>query len=261
MKNRLCYFLALTLFIASKGTAQTTDSLKNAVTLTYNYYHFNKQFTSDWQIGNIEYKRQTKAGAFLGRFNYANRLQQNGWQAEAEAYPVLSKKVYAYAGIGYSGQMPVFPKWRSGASLFVSLPKAWEVEGGFRQLYFDKNIWIGTAGVSKYAGSWLLNFRSYISMDAPVANQAYFFTLRNYFKNEKDYAWLQLGSGISPDEARNVQLTAKNNLSSRCINAGSKLSLSKRTQMLLSLGYWRNEYGQDIYGNQFFGAAGISHLF
>ncbi len=115
MKNR---FIVVAICIAAcfSGVAQTTDSLKNTLTVNYNYYHFDKQFTNDWQIGSLEYKRKTSSGAFLGRVNYGNRLQQKGWQFEGEAYPILSKKVYAYAGFSYATKMPVFPKWRSGAS-------------------------------------------------------------------------------------------------------------------------------------------------
>ena len=72
--------------------AQQTDTLpfKNTITVQYDYFHFDKQFTNDWHIAGIEYKHETKKGALLGRLNYANRLAQNGWQAELEAYTKFS---------------------------------------------------------------------------------------------------------------------------------------------------------------------------
>ena len=127
--------------------------------------------------------------------------------------------------------MPVFPKWRTGLSLFISLPKAWEVEGGFRQLYFDENIWIGTAGVSKYAGNWLFNVRTFFRPDEAGSNQSYFFNARKYLKTERDYVWFQVGRGVSPDETRNVQIRTNMKLASTKLEAGTYVSLSKRTQL------------------------------
>ncbi len=261
MKNQLTATLAFCLALSLTATAQKTDSLPNAVTVSYNYHHFDQPNATHWHIGSLEYQRQTKAGTFLARANYANRLQQHGLQLEAEAYPVLSKKVYAYVGMGYSANRPVFPHWRSGASLFVSLPKAWEAEGGFRHLHFYQNIWMGTAGLSKYAGAWLLNFRSFISLEAPADNQSYFFSARRYFKNEKDYAWLQLGSGISPDETRNVLINSNYRLSSKSVMAGTKLSLNKRSQFMLSAVWAVNEWTADSHTNQLTFSAGVVQRF
>ena len=254
-------FLCLSL-VFRVSFAQSNDSLKNTFSISYDYAHFNKQFTDDWHIAALEYKRQTKAGAVLGRINYADRLQQQGLQVEAEAYPVISKKVYAYVGAGYSNKMPVFPKWRTGASVFVSLPKAWETEVGFRHLYFTKNIWIGSAGLSKYAGSWLLNARSFFSLNKLGIDQSFFITARKYLKNEKDYLWLQLGTGISPDESRNIQLGESSaTLSSRKIIGGAKVSVSKRNQVIVSAGITQDEYLPKTFGNQFIGSIGLTQKF
>lgn len=255
-------FFAVLLAVAQSSFAQSKDSLKNTITVTYDYYHFNKQFNHDWHIAGLEYKRQTKVGAFIGRINYADRLQQRGLQVESEAYPVLSKKMYAYVGAGYSDKMPVFPKWRTGASLFLSLPKAWEAEGGFRHLRFVKNNWIGTAGISKYAGNWLLNARSFFSLNKLGIDQSFFLTARRYLKNEKDYLWLQVGTGISPDESRNIQLGESGaTLSSKKLIVGGRLSLSKTNQVLFSTGITRDEYLPKTFGNQFIGSIGLTQKF
>jgi len=249
-------------FACNQCLGQSSDSLKNTITATYDYNHFTKQFNHDWHTAGLEYKRQTAAGAFIGRINYASRLQEQGFQYEAEAYPVVSKKVYAYIAAGYSNKMPVFPKWRSGASVYVSLPKAWEVEAGFRQLYFSKNIWIGTAGLSKYAGIWLLNARSFFSLNELGIDQSFFVTARRYLKNEKDYLWLQAGSGISPDESRNVQLGESNiTLSSQKIVGGARLSIGKRNQLIFSAGVTRDEYRPGVFGNQVLGSLGLAQQF
>lgn len=174
---------------------------------------------------------------------------------------MISKKIYAYAGLSFANDVPVFPRWRTGSTLYYAFAKGWEAEGGFRYLYFDKSIWIGTAGMSKYVGSWLLNARSFFSLHAPFRSQSYFLKAQRFLKNEKDYVWLQAGSGVSPDESRNIQLNAASPLISKRVAAGAKISLAQRLQLSLAAGYARDEYRAKTYGGQYNGSAGLSLRF
>ena len=259
MKNHLSLLaFCIALYVSVFG--QTTDSLKNSISLQYHYQHFDKPAT-DWHVAGLEYGRKTKTATYLGRINFANRFQQNGWQAEAEADPVLSKKLYAYTGLSYSPHVPVFPEWRGGFSLFVNLPSAWEAEGGLRYLYFEKSTFIGTAGISKYLGLWLLNFRAFASFNNELADPSFFLTARRYFSNEKDYAWLQLGSGISPDETRNVQIGSNTSLSSKLILAGLRKTISGNFVGNLSGGWSRDEVTEGNFGNRLYGSIGVQQHF
>jgi YaiO family outer membrane protein len=237
------------------------DTLPNTFSILYEHTHFDKQFSNDWKIASLEYKRHTGFGTLVGRVNYANRFAKSGWQAEVESYPVISKKFYAYAGVSYANDVPVFPKWRTGSTLYYTFVKSWEAEGGFRYLYFDRSIWMGTASISKYAGAWLLNARFFFSVRAPFENQSFFLKAQRYLKNEQDYVWLQVGSGVSPDEARSIQLNMAAKLVSKRINAGAKLSLNKSMQLMLSAGYARDEYRIKTFGSQYNGSAGLSLKF
>ena len=157
------------------GAQIASDSLKNSISVHYDHYYFDRPEAKSWNMGSIEYKRVAKSASYIGRLQYADRLNKKGVQLEGESYIVLSKKVYTYFGLGYSPNMPVYPQWRTGATVYVSIPKGWEVEGGYRHLRFDKNIWIGTAGVSKYAGRWLLNVRSFAGLEKPLNSQSLLF--------------------------------------------------------------------------------------
>lgn len=260
MKNR---FFLLLIIIASSAQlhAQKKDSLPNSFTITYDHYHFDKQFEKDWKIAALEYKRKASFGALIGRINYANRFGENGLQFEAEAYPAYSKKVYSYVAIGYSSSLPVFPKFRAGYSVYVNMNKGWEGEAGVRYLYFDENVWIGTLGLSKYVGSWLLNGKAYLSGKTSSVDQSYFFTARRYFSNEKDYAWLQLGTGVSPDEVRNIQISSPAKLSSQRINAGLRKTFLKYNQAIIGIGWAQDEYLPGTYGNQFSATIGYARKF
>jgi YaiO family outer membrane protein len=260
MVSRIVLLILSIVFIFSLSEAQVADTLKNTISVNYSYHHFDRQFKDQWQLGSIEYKRTTFLGAVLARINYADRLGREGLQYEVDVYPKLSEKVYLYANIGYSNKMPVFPKWRSGLSIFLSLPKGWEAEGGVRQLRFTENIWIGTAGLSKYAGTWLLNVRSFFGPDKE-SSQSYFFNARKYLKNEKDFIWFQVGRGVSPDEARNIQINTNLKLGSTKLEAGTRLFISKRNQLSLSAGWSRDEFLPEVFGNQYFGSLGINQLF
>jgi YaiO family outer membrane protein len=260
MKNRYCPQLILA-FILSSTQLYAQDSLKSTVQLNYNYNHFDRQFAQDWQQGSVEYKRQLRIGAVLGRMSYADRFSKKGWQAEAEAYPKLSKKIYAYLGVGYSPDLPVFSKFRSGTSLYLSLPKAWEIEGGTRVLYFEKAVWVLVGGISKYAGHWLLNVRSFISPGASSIDRSYFASGRYYFSSKNSYAWIEVGTGISPDENRSVQLNDGDQLTTRRISSGIKYFTGKTMVLTVSIGYSHDEFLPDTYGHELFGSLGFGVLF
>lgn len=257
---RKIIFTACFFFSFSAVFAQN-DSLQNAITISYEHVYFDKQFANDWRVVSLEYKRRTGMGTLLGRLSGANRFQRSGWLGELEAYPVISKKLYAFAGIGFSNDVPVFAQWRTGSTLYYNFAKGWEAEGGFRFLYFDRSIWMGTAGMSKYVGAWLLNARSFFSIHAPFSNQSFFVKAQRYLKNEKDYVWMQVGSGVSPDESRSIQLNTAVNLVSNRVNAGARLSLSNMVQAILAAGYARDEYREKTFGNQFNGSVGVNLRF
>lgn len=236
------------------------DTLRQAVSVNYEHSHFSKQFEEDWKIASVEYKQKTNAVTLIGKLNVAQRFGQQGFQAEAQAYPKFSRRVYAFVGASYSNNNPVFPAYTTGATLYVGLKGGWEVEGGYRQLKFNDHIWVGSGGMSKYFGNWLFNVTAYISIQAPSDNQSYFVTAKRFFKDPREMVWVQAGSGISPDERRNIQLTTAN-LRSKRVNTGTKFFVRKNTLLQLTAGYSRDEFREKTFGNQWNGSAGFSFLF
>lgn len=255
-----CMMLLLVLCYLN-ASAQPTDSMVNAISILHEQNHFDQQFEDPWYLTSLQYARKTKGAVWIGKINHANRFGSGGLQYEAEAYPKLGKKFYAYVAVAYSNDVPVFSKWRSGISLFIPAATGWEAEAGFRLLYFNDNIWIGTAGLSKYAGMWLINIRSFLSFNNPTQDVSVFLNARKYFKNEADYFWLQVGRGVSPDESRSIQLNTSEQLTSNRISSGIKFSLSKHIQMLFSAGWSADRYAPAKEGNQYFGSAGLEFRF
>jgi len=224
---------------------------KNAISITYNYSHFDKQFDDDWHIVGVSYKRVTPIGSVILRGNYANKFSSNGTQIELEAYPRLSKMFYLYVGGAYSGDVGLFPKYRTGVSLNANLPHSFEAEIGYRQLYFSNNIWMYTASVGKYYKNFWFNLRTYITPDSKNISHSYTGTIRYYTKSAQDYIAFQIGTGISPEENRN-NLLENETYKLKTFKIGVEYNFSLKSNAF-SLGtmYYNQEYLPNTKGNQF----------
>lgn len=235
---------------------------KNALSVIYNLTHFDKQFDEDWHIVGLSYKRVTKYGSVILRGNYANKFGADGKQIELEAYPRISKTFYLYVGAGYSEDVGIFPKYRTGVSLFANLPKSFEGELGYRQLYFSDNIWMYTASVGKYYKNYWFNVRTYLTPDHKNISHSYTGTVRYYTKGANDYFGIQVGSGISPEESTN-NLLANENFKLKTFKAGCEytFSVKKLNIFTLTFLYSNQEYRINQKGNQFDFSIGYTRNF
>ena len=258
MKNQILLLSALALCCLSSA-AQNPDSSKNSIAVLYNYQYF-QHTNSNWKITGLEYGRKAPRLTWLLRANYAQRFGRDGWQGELEAYPKFSPHLYAYTSVGYSSDVPVFPRWRFGLSLYYVLPKGWEAEGGLRYLKFEGPVYIATVGLSKYLSSWWLNAKGYGSFTAGFTDPSFFVTARKYLRQEQDYAWLQLGTGISPDDTRNVQFSS-NRLASRMALIGIQKSFFRGIQFTLGTGYSRDEFTEGVWADRWYATTGLRMAF
>ena len=181
------------------------NSSVNKIGVTYDYIHFDKEF-APWQLVSLEYGRQTGAGSIIGFVNYANRFNEDGVQYEVDAYPHISKTFYAYVSGAYSGNVGVFPHARAGFSLYANLPSSFEGDIGFRYLHFSGDTWIYTASIGKYIGNFWFNFRTYLTPPIGSVSQSYTLKVRYYTGGADDYLSLGVGTGISPDDPKDINL-------------------------------------------------------
>lgn len=225
---------------------------KNAVGLTYNFVHFDKQFDDDWHIVGVSYKRATPIGSVIFRTNYANKFADNGVQFELEAYPRISKMFYLYVGAGYSDNVGIFPNYRTGVSLYANLPASFEGEIGYRQLYFTDNIWMYTASVGKYYQNFWFNLKTYLTPGQNNISQSYAGTIRYYTKGANDYLGFTTGTGISPEENRsNLLDNSIYKLKTFKVGAEYNFSINRTNLFSLSSTYYNQEYKINEKGNQF----------
>lgn len=180
-----------------------TNKLKYHIGVNYGVDIFNRSFDPAQNL-SLQLGKTTKWGSALARVNYSNRFNQSGIQPEIEVYPRISKGIYAYINYGYSNSI-LYPKHRSGAELFFSLPKSIELSGGLRNLYFNTNntTTILTTSASWYFKSNWLSLRAY-AIPSKEIGTSYSLALsyRKYFKDNNTYLTVNAGAGYSPDERR-----------------------------------------------------------
>lgn len=184
---------------------------KRMISVGYDYLHFDRRYnnalhTNPWQLGSVAYTRFGQWGSLTGRINHASRFGRSGGQAELEASPNLGTVFHAYTLVSLAGSESLFPRFRTGASLFARLPAKLEAEVGFRYLLFDRDIWLYTLAVSKYTGKFWFNLRTYLVPGTGAVAPTYLGTVRYYYHTADDFVGLVAGTGISPDESRGALL-------------------------------------------------------
>lgn len=235
---------------------------KNAIGVTYNFVHFDKQFADNWHIVGLSYRRATSIGSFIFRTNLAQKFGDNGIQFEVEGYPRLSKMFYLYTGVGYSNQVGIFPKYRTGVSLYANLPQSFEGEIGYRQLHFNDDVWMYTASVGKYYQNLWFNLRTYLTPGNSNLSHSYTGTVRYYTKGANDYLGFQIGTGISPDENRSNLLEPQiYKMKTYKIGLDYNFTLGKRNIFWIQGTYFNQEYQRETRGNQYDLTLGFNRTF
>ncbi len=229
----------------------------NAITVNYSYEKFNKIF-SPWQLGYIQYSRQTPLGTAILRANFGNRFDTPGTQYEIDMYPRFANGLYAYLNIGYSNS-DIFPKTRYGASLYYSLPLSFEVDAGFRLLKYSSDVWIYTAALGKYYSNFWFSLRTFITPSVQYASHSYSLTIRYYLAGADDYIALSGGTGISPDASSidNQNYWLKS-------NSGSLEYQSKITKEIIidfSGSYSKEERFPGSFITEFTGGLSLKYIF
>lgn len=230
----------------------------NAVGATYDYDSFEGNI-SPWNTFSFYARTRTKlTGTLIGRVTQSSRYDDNGTLFELDAYPSLGKKMYAYMNIGGSSAS-FFPEFRVGASLYYNLPKAWEIDGGFRYLQFSETTTIYTASVGKYVGNWWFNLRgNLIPGTGNSLGTSANFQARYYFKTGEDFFSAQLSSGVSPDEETRdpTQL-----LNSYRVRVGYQQLVTQRFMVYAFSGYSHDELGPDRFRNNLNFSLGLEYRF
>ncbi|REG92754.1 YaiO family outer membrane protein [Algoriphagus antarcticus] len=239
---------------------QTLQRLRrnNAVGVTYDYDTFEGDI-SPWNTFSLYGRTRTNlTGTLIARVTQSARFDANGTLFELDAYPSLGEKAYAYLNIGGSSAS-FFPEFRFGASIYYNLPKAWEVDAGFRYLQFSETTTIYTASVGKYVGNWWLNLRgNLIPGTGNSLGTSGNFQARYYFKTGEDFFSIQLSTGVSPDEETRDPTQLLNSYRAR---VGYQQLITDRFMIYGFSGYSFDELGPDRFRNNLNLSFGVEYRF
>lgn len=229
----------------------------NAIGTTYDYDTYFGDI-SPWSTFSLYGRTKTDlTGSLIARATYSSRFDDNGTLFELDAYPSLGEKAYAYLNIGGSSAS-FFPKLRFGASIYYNLPKAWEIDAGYRYLGFSEVTNIYTGSVGKYAGNWWLNLRVNLIPDDSGVGTSGSFQARYYFKTAEDFFSIQLSTGVSPDEETRDQSQLLNSYRARL---GYQQLVTPRFMIFGYTGYSRDELSTDRFRNNLNVSAGVEYRF
>ena len=238
---------------------------KNAFQVTGQYITFSDDYprNDSWYALSAEYQYNFSRLAIIGRATFSDRSYNNGSLYEIEAYPVFSKKFYAFVNLGIS-EGEIFPDYRLSGSLFYNFAGSLEAEAGFRSLFYnDNNYFTGIAGLTAYTGDFYFNARAFVGPERhEQLVQNYQFNVRYYLNTPENYLFGRIGSGISPDEPTLYTRAQEDpNLEAWYVNAGINKTLGLSHVISLSGGVLSEDLPNQNTGTQFTASLGYRYKF
>ena len=223
----------------------------------YSFDSFREPYSRFWQVFNAGAGHRFKwgpasAGLNIGNIRIGEPSPSNAteFQIEAEAWPNITSKNYAYLAYAYSPGS-YFPRHRAAVEVWQVLPAGWAISAGLNYYYFDRSAFIAVASVEKYLGKYWLSLKGFVYFKDNGPRTSLFMNVRRYF-NDKDYFQITLGTGAAPDEPFDIQANLMR-LYANTIRLAYNLSITHKLIMRIGAGYSREEYRETIWRNRFEG--------
>ena len=212
-----------------------------------------------WHSVTGELSRKSAPVTLVGRTTYASRFGETGVQVEADAYPRISERFYAYLNAGYSPS-DIFPELRYGAELYGAFGRGGEASLGARRLEFDADaVTIYTGSLGAYVRNYYLSLRPYVTpRDEGTASSATLL-VRRYFADEDSHVTFSAGAGTAPSESS--LLSELERASSYRAAFYGKLPLRGMLGVRWSAGYEREEITRGDARNRFTAGIGAETRF
>jgi YaiO family outer membrane protein len=237
--------------------SKVTPKLSTGIKAGYSFDTFREPYNRYWQIFNAGAEHNFKWGLAGGGLNIGNAIigepspdNATEWQLEAEAYPRLSSKNYAYLAYAFSPGV-YFPHHRAAAEVWQTLSSGWAVSAGMNYYYFNRDIFLAVVSVEKSVGKYWLSLRTYLYFKDNGLTTSYYFTARRYLK-DLNFLQLTLGAGTAPDEPYDIQ-TDLMRLSAYSARVVYNVYLTPRLMMRIGTGYSYEEYAENTWRNRYEG--------
>lgn len=261
-RSEQVYKSILNIYPSSRNAREELESvrlkqLKNSVSLSFRHDRFRENF-DPWNFYELQYSRETQYGSVIGRLQYANRFSTSGTQFNIDTYPSIAKGLYAYVSAGFSNS-EIHPGFRFGASLYKSLPGAFEIEGGYRYLNFTTSeTYIITSSLTKYYGSYMFTGRAYFLPSSNGNTLSGNLLIRRYFGSARSYVSISSGYGTA---SNNLQFADEaNTLSSKTLKLDGQYPVKDRILVTGTAGIDSEEF-RNFTRNRFSFKVGVSYRF
>lgn len=229
----------------------------------YSFDHFSIPYSRYWQVvtagAGHKFKWGTaSAGANIGSLISGDPAGNNVTeiQFEAEAWPRITDKNYAFIAYAYSPGS-YFPAHRAALEVWQVLPAGMAVSAGLNFYYFDRAIYIACASVEKYAGQFWFSAKGYLYFKDNGPTTSLYLNARRYFR-DKDYLQATVGFGTAPDEPFDIRSDLMR-LSAYSIRLYYNVAVTQRITLKVGGGYSREEYDEEVWRNRFEGGLFLSY--
>jgi len=224
----------------------------------YSFDSFTEPYTRFWQVFKTGAGHRFNWGPASAGLNIGDiRIKTDTSQAdatevqfEAEAWPKLTNKNYAYLAYAFSPGS-YFPGHRAAIELWQILPKGWAISAGLNYYRFERNSFIAGLSVEKYTGKYWFSLKSFIYFKDDGPTTSFYLNGRRYF-NDTDYLQLTLGTGTAPDEPFDVQPDVMR-MSANSIRLAYYTSLTNKLTLRIGAGYSYEEFAENDWRNRFEG--------
>lgn len=220
----------------------------------YSFDSFSEPYDRFWQVfktgaGHRFDWGPAAAGLNIGTININDTLTTE-LQFEAEAWPKISDKNYAFLAYAYSPGK-YFPAHRAAAEVWQILPGGWALSAGLNYYRFDRNIFISGLSVEKYITRFWFSLKGYFHFKDDGIRTSFYLNGRRYF-NDTDYLQITLGTGTAPDEPIDIQ-TDIERFSANSIRLSYYGNLTNKLSVRIGAGYSNEEFTEGEWRNRFEG--------
>ncbi len=229
----------------------------------YSFDTFREPYSRYWQVFSAGAGHRFNWGPASAGINTGNLIsgaaQANNTteiQIEAEAYPHLSDKNYAFLSYAFSPGT-YFPKHRAALELWQILNSGWAVSAGLNYYHFNRDFYIANLALEKYISNYWFALKGFVYFKDNGPTASAYLNARRYL-NDKDYLQLTLGTGTAPDEPFDIQEHLMR-LSAHSLRLAYNKQISSRIVLRLNAGFSREEYRADTWRNRFEGGINFTY--
>lgn len=212
-------------------------------------FDINEAYVSDlaahWNYTSVHYYRLADAGKFGGHINYARRYGNTGVQYMLEAYPKLSKNIFATLTVGYANTNQIlYPNLQYMIEGYIDTANGFEFslgQGGQKFIRFDnQKIFNYTGTIGKYVGNSFVWFRPHYF--TPKSTGFYELGFRKYFSDADNYLSFIVGAGRLPDIGDLPPLDQMIIITQKGIGMNGQVSMTKTVFLKYGIGYVKQSF-------------------